>query len=274
MKVQIAACALLAGIGLASSAQADTANLFQCTNRGFILQKCELQKVELAKPGLDEGAAFDTDYAVTYDFPCVGNVTNLAVRSGQDVQYLRMGSRGETVNVRGNGPLETYDPSPEMTRRLGYRPGCSLVVRSVTVLPATSTLALWSSEAKSQARILSMARDLYVLSKSFASLASFDRAQLGVVIEATQARYDAASSAIDRRRWKSLLDSLVAMRDAQPLPVPKAEVDAYLADLAADARASLLEESDRARAMITRFETWSLEVEKTLADVLDTIPVT
>ena len=261
-------------LGATSVAHTQSENLFTCIDRGFILQQCVLTPRELASPGVDanDGKAFETDYVITYDFPCRGSAATVGIRAGADFHAFRMGAQGETLQVSGSGPLVTDDPAPERTLRFGFRPGCKLVVRDVTRLPSMNTIALWTVEARDEARILAMTSNVYVLSKSFAGIATFDRAQLAVVIEATQARVDAAADPIDRRRWRSLLDSLVAMRDAQPIPVPKAEVDAYLVDLAEGARASLLREADTARAMSARFTTWSLEVERTLRDAIATVP--
>jgi hypothetical protein len=139
-------------------------------------------------------------------------------------------------------------------------------------MPSTNTIALWTAEARAQARVLAYARDLYVLSKSFVNVAQFDREQLGVVIDATSRRMDAATGAIERRRWKSLLDSLVATRDGQPLPVPKQDFDDYLASLATDAKADLLHEADVARGMTQRFERWQQVVEDSLREVVDSLP--
>lgn len=262
----------LSVVTISGVAGAEGTNLFECVDREFIFQKCVLRQADIASPVMDHDEPFETDYAVTYDFPCRGSAVNIGVRSGTDFQAFRLGAVGETVVSRGTGPLATFDPDPHRTARLGFRPGCRLVIREVTALPSANAIAFWTAEARAQARIVEISLDLYRLSKSFAEIATFNDAQLGVVIEATQARMDAASTAIDKRRWRSLFDSLVAMREAQPLPVPKAEVDASLNDLAEDARASLLREVDTARAMIARFETWSLVVESTLKDVLARLP--
>lgn len=271
--MKLALVASLFFLSVSSLARADSGNLLQCTDRHFVLQQCKLASTTVAAAPTDNGEPFEAEYLVTYDFPCSGHHASVGLRAGDGAPVtLSQGVLGGTVAVTGKGDLVPYDPDPTLTSHLSFRPGCKLVVTNVSAAPSTDTILAWTSEAKTEARILAMARDLYVLSKSFASIASFDRTQLGVVIDATQARVDAASTPIDRRRWKSLLDSLVAMRDAQPLPVPKNEVDAYLANLASDARASLLREADTARAIADRFTTWSVAVEQTLQEVIRSLP--
>ncbi|WP_394825914.1 hypothetical protein [Pendulispora albinea] len=208
------------------------------------------------------------------DYPCLGTATPpaLFLESGTTRTPLYPSAAQQTVQAFGNGQLHVLDSSPDITRRMVFSGTCHLTVKSVTVLPSNNTIRLWTTEAKGQARIIGLARDLYLLSKNFVAIATFNREQLGVVIDATDKRVAAATTSIERRKWLALYDSLVAMRDGQPIPVPKEQVDQYLADLAAHARTDLLTEADKGRAMVQRFEKWEQAVEATLKEVLDSLP--
>ncbi|WP_394840302.1 hypothetical protein LVJ94_25795 [Pendulispora rubella] len=261
----------LATVTSSSPANADSGNLLQCVDDGVVLQQCKLLDKTLATVLADANVPFETDYLVNYDFSCSGHPSNLHLRAGNSDQQLVQGGPGSFV-LTSKSDVQTYDPDPARTSHLTFRRGCALVVKDITPLPSSNTIQIWNTEARGQARILDLASQLYVLSKDFVNIATFNLEQLDVVIDATAKKRDAETDPIKKRHWRALYDSLVAMQERQPIPVPKAEFEQYLSELAGRARTDLLTERDKGVAIVQRFEKWQLVVEQTLRDVLASLP--
>jgi hypothetical protein len=250
---------------------ADGANLLVCQDRGFVVNQCALATGKLAEPVTDiDGLVTETEYAVQYDFPCAGNPLHVGVQSGASHQEFRQGALGGTLTgIVGSAPLGTFDPDPVTTRQRSMRPGCHLAVTKVTAFPSNGAIHLWGVQAADEARILSSSLTLYELGKDYASLASWNTSKLALLHDRLVVLLE---SDPDNLSFKTMLETVdAAMHDA-PLPVTAEEFHAAGQTVIQALRASLDAEVARGTKMMAQFDQWHLAVERTLKDVLGTIP--
>ncbi|WP_257452577.1 hypothetical protein [Archangium lipolyticum] len=261
---------VVAGVAFLGAEASAQENLLVCQNSGFSLYRCSLTKKLLAAPILEDGTIYETDYTISYSFPCSGHAINVGVATDQEyVPFVMGATNGLLTGVVGNGTLQTYDPDPVTTQRLSFRPGCSLTVSSAKVFPSTNTLVLWTSQAQSQAKIINLSAQLYLLAKDYHALSTWDDAKLNLLKERLEALVTAFPANI---HYKTMLATVNNALLNQPPPVSQPELDEAGTEVIAAIRAELDAEVEAGTNLVNRFIRWQAQAEQSLVDALDNVP--
>jgi hypothetical protein len=262
----LATLGLSLGLG-AASALADTGNLLVCTDLGFALQRCQLRDVKLANQIFEAGAAYEATFAVQYDFPCSGHSVQLGVQSASSSAFFTQGATNAVITLDGPGDLHPFDPWPSVTNRLTFRPGCTLNVRTVTVLPSTRTIVTWTDQAETEARILALSTNLYLLAKDYQNLSTFNVDKLTLLKTKLESLVAANPTNLN---YKVMLNSVNSALEAQPPSATLDELRRAGEDVIATLRAELTQEITVAQALVDRFVRWQLAANEALARALGT----
>ena len=265
MKRRIILSVLAASLASAP-AFADTGNLLVCVDLGFALQSCQLHDVKLADHIVEAGRGYEAQFLVRYDFPCSGHAVRLGVQSGDAVRAFTMGATNAVVTLNGSGDLHSWDDDPDVTSALTFRPGCAVSVSSVTVLPSTATVQAWTDEAISEARILNLSVDRYLLAKDYQSLSTWNVDKLNLLKTKLESLVAATPTNLN---YKVMLNSVNSALQNQPLSATLDELRRAGEDLIATLRAELTGEIAVAQALVDRFARWQQVANKALADALD-----
>ena len=254
------------GLGLwATPALADTGNLMVCKDLGFALQKCQLRDVVLADRIVESGQPYEAQFLVQYDFPCSGHSVQLGVQSADANKFFVMGAIGGLLAVTGVGELHPYDPSPAVTSSLTFRPGCSLNVTSVTALPSTGTVQTWNNQAESEARILELSLNLYLLAKDYQSLSTWNVDKLTLLKTKLETLVAATPTNLN---YRVMLSSVNSALQNQPPSATLDELrqagDAVITTL----RAELTREIGVAQLLADRLARWQLAANLALTSAL------
>ena len=256
------------GLGLgAATARADTGNLLVCTDLGFALQKCQLRDVLLANPIVEAGQAYEATFTVQYDFPCSGHSVQLGVHSASSSAFFTQGATNAVIALNGPGDLRPFDPSPSVTKSLTFRPGCSLNVRTATVLPSPGTIATWNDQARAEARILELSTNLYLLAKDYQNLSTFNVDKLTLLKTKLETLVAASPTNLN---YKVMLNSVNSALQNQPPSATLDELRRAGEDLIATLRGELIQEIAVAQALVDRFARWQLAANDDLARALGT----
>jgi hypothetical protein len=254
------------GVSLwAAPAFADTGNLLVCTDFGFALQQCQLRDVALADRIVESGQAYEAQFLVRYDFPCSGHTVQLGVQSGDANKFFTMGATNALITLNGLGELHPYDPSPSLTRSLTFRPGCSLSISGVTVLPSTTTVQIWTNQAQSEARILQLSVNLYLLAKDYQNLSTWNLDKLNLLKTKLETL---VASAPTNQNYKVMLNSVNSALQGQPPSATLDELRHAGDDVIATLRGELTQEVAVAQALVDRFARWQLAADQALAGAL------
>ena len=228
--------------------------------RTMLLQPLEGKfRNSASDPSSIDDLVFETEYLATVEYSCDRVCpTTLGIAAGAHTYPITpVGTAlpgARAMSVVGFGPLHFTDSDPSTTRANGFSATSHVYAEGWYAAPSDATLHEWSLTASYQADTLTRAKSSYVLTKSYADLAAFNRDQIGVLIDTTQKWADAAKTPIEKRKWQAMHDSLVATRDATPGPVPAAQMQQYLTELVSNARADMLLQADRAQTWIALFE--------------------
>lgn len=257
------------GMTLLSAAPAfpaDSGDLLSCIDRGTFRQKCQLIDKKLGDAIVEDSVPYEAQFLVKYDFPCSGHSVQLGVKSGDSTKFFVQGASGALITVNGTGDLHPYDPAPGDTRHLTFYGGCRLDVTDVTVLPSTWTVQLWSDQAKQEAKILDLSTELYLLSKDFQNLSSWNVDKLQLLQEKLQKLVDANPTNLN---YKVMLNSVRSALQNQPPSATLDELKRAGEDVTQTLRGELDRELAAAQGLLERFEKWQLATEQTLKDALD-----
>jgi len=256
------------GLGLwAAPASADTGNLLVCVDHGFALQKCVLQDVKLADRIVESGQPYEAQYLVQYDFPCSGHSVQLGVQSADSNKFFVMGAAGGLITVTGVGELHPYDPSPAVTSSLTFRPGCSLTVRTVTTLPSTGTAQTWNNQAESEARILDLSLNLYLLAKDYQSLSTWNVDKLTLLKTKLESLVAVTPTNLN---YRVMLASVNSALQNQPPSATLDELRRAGDDVIATLRGELTAEIAVAQVLVDRLARWQLAANVALNNALGT----
>jgi len=254
------------GLGLgAAPAFADTGNLLVCVDLGFALQRCQLRDVKLADQIVEAGQPYEAQFAVQYDFPCSGHSVQLGVRSADSNKFFTQGATNAVIILNGPADLHPYDPSPSVTSALTFRPGCSLNVRTVTVLPSTGTVQIWTGQAESEARILNLSTNLYLVSKDYQSLSTWNVDKLNLLKAKLESLVAVTPTNLN---YKVMLNSVNSALQGQPPSATLDELRRAGEDVIATLRAELVNEVAVAQALVDRFARWQLAANQALTTAL------
>jgi hypothetical protein len=241
-------------------------NLLQCTNRGFGLQKCKLINAQLGDSLIEDGQIYEGTMVVRYDFPCTGHSVQLGVKVGDATKFFVMGAADGLITLSGTGELATYDPSPEVTRTLTFNTACRLKVTSARLLPSTTSIQIWTLQAQSQARIVVLATDRFLIAQDFENLSTWNVDKLTNFRDTVQGLVDANPG---RLNFVTMLNSV---NDALHFQPPSATLDELRnagLDVIAALRGELEQEVANAEHLVDRFERWQVVIDQTLADAVD-----
>ena len=256
----------MAGLGLWSApALADTGNLLVCVDRGFALQKCQLRDVKLADGIVESGQPYEAQFLIRYDFPCSGHSVQLGVQSGDANKFFVQGTTGALITVNGTPELHPYDPNPAVTSSLTFRPGCTLNITAVTTLPSTVTAQIWNSQAETEARILQLSVDLYVLAKDYQNLSSWNVDKLNLLKTKLETLVATTPTNLN---YKVMLASVKSALQNQPPSATLDELRQAGDDVIATLRAELTREVAVAQALVDRFARWQLAANQALNGAL------
>jgi hypothetical protein len=139
-------------------------------------------------------------------------------------------------------------------------------VSSVTVLPSTATVQAWTDEAISEARILNLSVDRYLLAKDYQSLSTWNVDKLNLLKTKLESLVAATPTNLN---YKVMLNSVNSALQNQPLSATLDELRRAGEDLIATLRAELTGEIAVAQALVDRFARWQQVANKALADALD-----
>jgi hypothetical protein len=261
-----------------ASALADPVTVLTCNiNSTTVSRQCSLTPSALAGSVEDDtgrgpsGERYETEYLVSYDFPCTGTAFPPAIvfDMGERQIAVAPGVGRQAASVLGYGALRIVDQNPDLTRRMVFRGGCQLVVHSVTALPSTSTVQQWSSEAKGLARIIDLSVQRYLLAKDYLDIALWNRDKLLLLKDKLDSLVVAYPTNL---HYKTMRNHVKAALENQPSSVTLAE----LTEAGEDVRVTLRRELDadvaQGRALVDRFQRWQQQAEATLEDVLNHIP--
>ncbi|MBC7976652.1 MAG: hypothetical protein H7138_16890 [Myxococcales bacterium] len=263
----IAGLGLGLGLGLSSGhAFADTGNLLQCIDRGFALQKCQLRDLKLSDHLVEDGQIYEGQFLVRYDFPCTGHSVQLGVTSGDSTKSFVMGAANALITLNGTGELHPYDPTPAVTRSLTFRPGCSLNVTHVQLLPSTITAQIWTLQAQSQAHVLDLSVDRYLIAQDFENLSSWNVSKLTLLKDKLELLVAGTPSNLN---YRVMLNSVSSALANQPPSATLDELREAGQDVIATLRAELDDEIAIAQALLDRFLRWELAANQALALALD-----
>lgn len=251
---------------LSAPAFADSGNLLTCVDRGFVLQKCKLVDTKLSDGIVEDQAPYETQFLVQYDFPCSGHSVQLGARSGDATQLFVQGATGALISLNGVSELHPYDPSPNVTRSLTFKPGCRLNVTKVTLLPSTWTVQLWTDQAKQEAKILDLSTNLYLLSTDYQNLSSWNVDNLQILQKKLQKLVVAYPTNGNYTMMLTLVNDAL---QNQPLSATLDELKRAGEDVIQTLRGELDKESAVAQGLFDRFTRWQLATEWTLTDALD-----
>src|SRR6218665_1036363 len=254
---------------LGAEAHAFGENLLSCQNGGLILNKCTLLKLPFATPVVEDATTFETTYTVTYDFACTGHSVYVGISTGQQFVPFVMGARNATLTLNGSGRVESYDPDPLATQRLSFKPGCSLTVSKATVFPSGNTLVLWTSQAQSQARIIGLLANQYLLSKDYLALASWNDSKLILLRDKLEGLVAAFPTNI---HYKVMLDSVKSALANAPPPYSNEQLAESGEEVVADLREELDAEVVKGQNLVNRFIRWQQQAEQSLVDALANVP--
>jgi hypothetical protein len=206
----------------------------------------------------------------------LSGITNIAVTILDDEKAIQFssvnylvdeGATNAVITLDGPGDLHPFDPWPSVTNRLTFRPGCSLNVRTVTVLPSTRTIATWTDQAESEARILELSTNLYLLAKDYQNLSTFNVDKL-TLLKTKLERLVAANPT--NLNYKVMLNSVISALEAQPPSATLDELRRAGEDVILTLRSELTREITVAQALVDRFVRWQLAANEALARALGT----
>ncbi|WP_375767342.1 hypothetical protein NR798_37540 [Archangium gephyra] len=254
---------------LGAKAQAFGENLLSCQNGGFVLTRCTLQRVPLAAPVLEDGSTYETEYTVSYNFACTGHSVNVGVSTGAQYVPFVMGATNATLRIVGAAGAETYDPDPAATQRLSFKPGCSLTVSSAAVFPSNNTLILWTSQSQSQAKIINLSAERYLLAKDYQAISSWYESKLLLLKEKLDSLVVAFPTNI---HYKVMRDTVNAALANAPAPYSEEVIGEAGEELIITLRAELDAEIVTGQKLVNRFTRWQLQAEQSLVDALANVP--
>ncbi|WP_434390080.1 hypothetical protein [Melittangium boletus] len=245
-------------------------NLLSCQNSGFILSRCTLLKLPFSTPVVEDGTPYETAYTVKYDFTCSGHTSvNVGLSTGQQYVPFVLGAQNATLTLTGVGRVESYDPNPQATQSLSFRPGCTLKVTSATPFPSGNTLMLWTSQAQSQAKIINLTASLYLLAQDYQAIASWNTSKLILLRDKLEGLVAAAPTNI---HYRVMLDTVKSALANAPPPYSYAQLAEAGEEVIAELREELDEEILTGQNLVNRFIRWQQQAEQSLLAALANAP--
>lgn len=266
------------------SATSASENLLNCPKESqypWIWGNCALTIKPLTPQPKDNNIPFHADFSLTYSFDCQGSETDFGIASGSSFKKFNMGAiNAELTGLSGDQALQTYDPNPALTKKLGFRPGCKLEIHQADYTPSFQTLNLWNTEAYSQSKVIRYAIAAYELSRDFENYRAWDIAKTQQMITSLDGKIQLferrceldASFCITLAHFKILRNALQAKLDQTPnLPTPD-QIQQDIESVATYYRESLEKEVRIAEEMIARYKRWEAPINQALVDALALIP--
>ncbi len=245
---------------------ADTPNLLTCKEYPFVVNGCHVADTTLAQPVAEDGIAYDSDFVVSYDFPCIGHSVQIGVRSGDSRAYFTQGTVNGTLQLAGWQELRTVDESPDRTARASFRPGCKMIIRSVDVVPSVNAVAVWAREAQGQAKILDLSSKLYGLAGDYVNLRNWDRDKLVMLKDKVDKLVVAQPANVHYKAMQTVIHDAL---DNAPSSISMPELSAAGETVRATLRKELEAEIAKGDAIVARFARWQRVADAMLANALE-----
>lgn len=172
--------------------------------------------------------SFMATFVATYNYICEGHEIDIGFRSGSSfVKFERGGTR--TATLDSMGIVDIIDRNPSFTKNSAlFKTGCVFEILSLTMEPATSTLAALADQARSQAKIIDMSVQLFRMGQSWERLASWSQNELSQMKEELTLLRDISDSPEDLDKLLKVIDLAIA---GSPLPPDLGQSDNNVATL-------------------------------------------
>ena len=272
----IFSCALIAGsVGTLSAAE-----LINCRAKSPVLwTDCSVNDLDLNSLA-DQKINFEVGYTVSYSFICTGHELSISLYAGKSYIPILSGSTDAKVIVTGSDNLKIFDPDRMSGRdiRKTFRPGCSLEVSDIEVLPSIATVGAWYRDAKDMSENLDLLTTVVELAADLDSVLSWEDSSSETLLTSVERKIEAFDGQCEeddrtacraKAHFTAVKNSLVAQIEGRPAPTIgdgdiAAVKDQYKKELDAEVKIG--------RDMIERFRKWELEIDEDLESVLEGLP--
>jgi hypothetical protein len=142
------------------------ADLLVCAqSTGAVKGQCKLETLPLATM-----QAYEKDFAVEYEYSCIGPATDFQLRAVANTDpanpifiqlpfsFTKDGKAG-TLSITGYGPVDIYDAKPDRTLRRPFSKDCSFVVKTITQKPSSNTIQDWQKQLNEKRTLLASYKD-------------------------------------------------------------------------------------------------------------------